>query len=97
MTEIKADAASFDTLEDTSGYARPVEDFGPQEISLNHLANLKHLEGMLIKKRRYLAQDVMAYPVVFQTRAMDISKIQVLLTGLREAMEEERILAEKGE
>lgn len=90
--EKKADISEFNTLEDTSAYARPIEDFGTAEVSQDHLENLLNLERMLVKKRRYMAQDVQAYPVVFQSRMLDIAKLQSQLHLLREAIEEERRL-----
>lgn len=90
--EKKADISEFNTLEDTSAYARPIEDFGTTEVSQDHLENLLNLERMLVKKRRYMAQDVQAYPVVFQSRMLDIAKLQSQLHLLREAIEEERRL-----
>lgn len=88
----KADIGAFNSLHDTSAYARPIEDFGETEVSQDHLDNLLVLEQMIITKRRYLAQDVRAYPVVYQARLMDIAKSQSHLNLLRQAIEEERHL-----
>lgn len=85
-------ATEFDTLEDTSGFARPIDDFGETEISQNHVGNLEHLHEMLIRKRRYLAQDVLAYPPVFLGRAQDIHRIQKLIEALDRALEHEKSL-----
>jgi hypothetical protein len=46
---------------------------------------------MLIDKRRYLAQDVMTYPVVFLGRAQDIANVQELIGALDEAIGQERM------
>ena len=81
----------YDTLADTSGYARPTDDFGPQEISSDPLGNLLKLRRMLVDKRRYLAQDVMTYPVVFLGRAQDIASVQELIRALDEAIGQERM------
>jgi hypothetical protein len=81
----------YDTLGDTSGYARPTDDFGPQEISHDPLANLIKLRQMLIDKRRYLAQDVMTYPVVFLGRAQDIAQVQELIRAIDCAINQERM------
>ena len=81
----------YDTLGDTSGYARPIDDFGPQEIGGDPLGNLLKLRQMLIDKRRYLAQDVMTYPVVFLGRAQDIANVQELIRALDEAIGQERM------
>jgi hypothetical protein len=81
----------YDTLGDTSGYARPTDDFGPQEISDNPLGNLTRLRQMLIEKRRYLAQDAMTYPVVFLGRSQDIANVQELIRALESAIDHERM------
>ena len=86
----KHDAAAFDTLEDTSGFARPIDDFGAAEISQDHAANLEHLHEMLVRKRRYLAQDVLAYPPVFLGRAQDIHRIQDLIEAVERAVAHEK-------
>ena len=85
-------ASAFDTLEDTSGYARPSDDFESAELSFDHVANLDHLREMLIRKRRYLAQDVIAYPAVFLGRAQDIANLQRLLSAVEEAIAHETSL-----
>jgi hypothetical protein len=82
----------YDTLGDTSGYARPTDDFGPQEISGNPLGNLIRLRQMLIEKRRYLAQDAMTYPVVFVGRSQDIAQVQELIEALDKAIDHERMM-----
>jgi hypothetical protein len=46
---------------------------------------------MLIDKRRYLAQDVMTYPVVFLGRAQDIANVQMLIGALDEAIGQEQM------
>jgi hypothetical protein len=81
----------YDTLGDTSGYARPTDDFGPQEISGNPLENLLKLRQMLIEKRRYLAQDAMTYPVMFLGRAQDIANVQELIRAIDSAIHHERM------
>ena len=45
----------YDTLGDTSGYARPTDDFGPQEISGDPLGNLLKLRQMLIDVRLHMS------------------------------------------
>jgi hypothetical protein len=82
----------YDTLGDTAGYARPTDDFGPQEISGDPLGNLLKLRQMLIDKRRYLAQDAMTYPVVYLGRAQDIADVQELLRALDLAIDNERMI-----
>jgi hypothetical protein len=82
----------YDTLGDTSGYARPTDDFGPQEISNDPLANLVRLRKMLIDKRRYLAQDAITYPVVYLGRSQDIADLQKLIQALDEAIDHERTI-----
>lgn len=79
----------YDTLSDTSAYARPTDDFGETAVG-DPLQNLLKLRQMLIDKRRYLAQDVMTYPVVFLGRAQDIADVQELLTALDAAIAHER-------
>ena len=81
----------YDTLADTSGYARPTDDFGEATIG-DPVENLEKLRQMLIDKRRYLAQDVMTYPVVFLGRAQDIADVQSLLNSLEQAIAHERAL-----
>ncbi len=82
----------YDTLGDTSGYARPTDDFGPQEISNDPLGNLVRLRKMLIDKRRYLAQDAITYPVVYLGRSQDIADLQKLIQALDEAIDHERTI-----
>lgn len=79
----------YDTLGDTSGYARPTDDFGEATVG-DPLENLQKLRQMLIDKRRYLAQDAMTYPVVFLGRAQDIADVQVLLNSLDQAIAQEQ-------
>jgi hypothetical protein len=81
----------YDTLADTSGYARPTDDFGEATVG-DPVENLEKLRQMLIDKRRYLAQDVMTYPVVFLGRAQDIADVQSLLNSLEQAIAHERAL-----
>jgi hypothetical protein len=81
----------YDTLSDTSGYARPTEDFGEATIG-DPIENLQKLRQMLIDKRRYLAQDAMTYPVVFLGRAQDIADVQTLLSFLDQAIAQEQAL-----
>lgn len=83
----------YDTLGDTAAYARPVDDFGAEELSGTPLEHLVKLRKMLIDKRRYLAQDAMVYPVTYLGRAQDISELQKLLHALDEAIEHEKELA----
>ncbi|TAI66461.1 hypothetical protein [Bradyrhizobium sp. Leo170] len=84
-------AELYDTLADTSGYARPTDDFGEATVG-DPLENLQKLRQMLIDKRRYLAQDAMTYPVVFLGRAQDIADVQNLLNSLDQAIEHEQAL-----
>ena len=79
----------YDTLADTSGYARPTDDFGEATFT-DPVVNLEKLRQMLIDKRRYLAQDVMTYPVVFLGRAQDIADVQSLLNSLEQAIAHEK-------
>jgi len=79
----------YDTLGDTSGYARPTDDFGEATVG-DPLENLQKLRQMLIDKRRYLAQDAMTYPVVFLGRAQDIADVQILLNSLDQAIAQEQ-------
>ena len=81
----------YDTLADTSGYARPTDDFGETTFG-DPIENLEKLRQMLIDKRRYLAQDAMTYPVVFLGRAQDIADVQNLLNSLEQAIAHERAL-----
>jgi hypothetical protein len=83
----------YDTLGDTAAYARPVEDFGAEELTGTPLEHLVKLRKMLIDKRRYLAQDAMVYPVTYLGRAQDIAELQELLHALDEAIEHENELA----
>jgi hypothetical protein len=82
----------YDTLGDTAGYARPTDDFGPQEIAGDPLQNLLKLRQMLIDKRRYLAQDAMTYPVVYLGRSQDIADLQRLLGAVEAAIDHERTI-----
>ena len=81
----------YDALADTSGYAKPSDDFGEVTIG-DPLENLQKLRQMLIDKRRYLAQDAMIYPVVFLGRAQDIADVQNLLNSLEQAIAHEQAL-----
>jgi len=90
MLKKPASPDAFDTLGDTSGYARPIDDFGTAAAHTDHIANLTKLRDMLIAKRRYLAQDAMTYPVVFIARSQDIAAIQPLIAALDAAIEHER-------
>lgn len=80
----------YDTLSDTAPTARPAEDFGAAPMASDPIENLAKLRQMLIEKRRYLAQDAMAYPVVFLGRSQDIAELQKLINALSEAIEQER-------
>lgn len=79
----------YDTLSDTSAYARPVDDFGDPSVTNDPIGNLKKLRQMMIDKRRYLAQDAMTYPVMFIGRAQDIAEVQKLIHALDEAIQQE--------
>ncbi len=59
----------------------------------DHLGALIKLHGMLLQKRRNLAQDVMAYPIAFVGRAMDIARLQPTIEALERAIEDERARA----
>lgn len=83
----------YDTLSDTSAYARPVDDFGDPSVTNDPVGNLKKLRRMMIDKRRYLAQDAMTYPVMFIGRAQDIAEAQKLIAALDEAIADEERLA----
>ena len=87
----------YDTLGDTSGYARPTDDFGLQEVSNDPLGNLVRLRKMLIDKRRYLAQDAITYPVVYLGRSQDIADLQKLIQALDEAINHERVIQDAAE
>jgi hypothetical protein len=82
----------YDTLGDTAAYARPTDDFGPEEAAGDPLANLLKLRQMLIQKRRYLAQDAITYPVAYLGRTQDIADLQELLRALDQAIDHERML-----
>ncbi|WP_107676310.1 hypothetical protein [Agrobacterium sp. LAD9] len=92
MTGITKNIDDFDILEDASGYARPSEDFGESEVSQDHVANLEKLREMLIKRRRYLIQDAMVYPVTYISRAMDLAKMQPLIEAIERAIHHEQKL-----
>lgn len=79
----------YDTLQDTAGYARPADDFGQHVPAGDHLQNLLHLKRMLIDKRRFMAQDVITYPVVYLARAQDIANLQELMAALEVAITHE--------
>lgn len=83
---------NFDTLRDTASYARPIDDFGADELTGTPLEHLLKLRGMLIDKRRYLAQDAMVYPVTYLGRAQDIAELQKLLQAVNDAIEHEKEL-----
>lgn len=83
---------AYDTLGDTAAYARPTDDFGPQEASGDPIANLEKLRKMLVEKRRYLAQDAMTYPVVYLGRAQDIAALQALIAALDTAIAQEKMI-----
>lgn len=87
----------YDTLQDTAGYARPADDFGEHVPAGDHLENLLHLKKMLIDKRRFMAQDVITYPVVYLARAQDIANLQGLLAALDVAITHELSLRETGQ
>lgn len=82
----------YNTLQDTSGYARPADDFGEHVAAGDPLENLLHLKKMLIDKRRFMAQDVITYPVVYMARAQDIANLQQLMTALDQAIAHEHAL-----
>jgi hypothetical protein len=79
----------YDTLQDTAGYARPADDFGSYAEAGDHLENLLKLKKMLIHKRRFMAQDVITYPVVYLARAQDIANLQALMASLDTAIAHE--------
>lgn len=83
---------AYDTLQDTSAAARPVDDFGETPPLRDPIDNLVQLHDMLIEKRRFLAQDAFTYPVLFLGRAQDIADLQKLLNALEEAIGHERAL-----
>lgn len=82
----------YDTLQDTAGYARPADDFGKHVPAGDHLENLLKLKNMLIDKRRFMAQDVITYPVVYLARAQDIADLQRLMAALDVAIAHEHAL-----
>lgn len=87
----------YDTLQDTAGYARPADDFGQHVPAGDHLQNLLHLKRMLIDKRRFMAQDVITYPVVYLARAQDIANLQELMAALDVAITHELSLRDTGQ
>lgn len=87
----------YDTLQDTAGYARPADDFGEHVPAGDHLQNLLHLKKMLIDKRRFMAQDVITYPVVYLARAQDIANLQDLMAALDVAIAHELSLRNSAE
>lgn len=86
----------YNTLTDTSAYARPVDDFGDPRVTNDPVGNLKQLRQMMIDKRRYLAQDAITYPVMFIGRAQDIAEAQSLIDALEQAIAHEEGLAAAG-
>ena len=82
----------YDTLSDTSAYARPVDDFGDPTVTNDPIGNLRKLRQMMIDKRRYLAQDAITYPVMFIGRAQDIAEAQALVDALEAALSHEESL-----
>lgn len=87
---------TYDTLSDTSAYARPVDDFGDPTVTNDPVGNLKKLRQMMIDKRRYLAQDAITYPVMFIGRAQDIAEAQKLIEALEAAIAHESALIGAG-
>jgi len=85
----------FNSLTEASptGYARPVEEFDPEDVSQDHYGNLQALLEMLLDKRRSLVQDVMLYRMTYAGRAQDIAKIQPVIEAVERAMEHEKRLA----
>lgn len=82
----------YDTLSDTSAYARPIDDFGDPSVTNDPIGNLKKIRQMMIDKRRYLAQDAITYPVMFIGRAQDIAEAQKLIDALEQAILHEQTM-----
>jgi hypothetical protein len=81
-------ASTFDTLREASptGYARPSGEFDPRDLSQDHVSNLRLIRDRLVEKRRYFAQDVLAYPPTLVGRASDIAAIQSVIDRVEAAI-----------
>ncbi|TPI57363.1 hypothetical protein FJ420_28375 [Mesorhizobium sp. B3-1-3] len=86
------DISEFNSLREQSGYARPVDEFGAQEVSEDHLDNLKKMLDMLIKRRRILAQEAVTYQMTYMGRSYDIAKIQPIIDAIEVAIAHEQKL-----
>lgn len=89
-------AEEYDIIADTSAYARPSDELAEAAQEDDTAANLEALLNSLIKRRQFLAQDAAIYPVVYMTRAQDITALQTLIAGVREALADELSLRRSG-
>lgn len=87
----------YNTLEDTSGRARPSDDFDMVPVSEDHIANLLSLRDLLIEQRRTVVRGVMSYQVVYVARAQDLAQIEPLIDATEAAIEHEKRLQAAGE
>jgi hypothetical protein len=87
------DISEFNSLKEQSrGYARPIGDYKPEEVSQDHLGNLEKMLEMLIQRRRILAQEAVTYQMTFMGRSYDIAKIQPIIETVQAAIAHERAL-----
>lgn len=93
MHKSPPEIGEYNSLKEQSGYARPIEEFGKAELSEDHLGNLERMLGMLIQRRRYLAQEAIAYQMTFMGRSYDIAKIQPIIEAMQAAIAHEKMLA----
>ncbi|CAM3738322.1 hypothetical protein [Paracoccus yeei] len=89
MTMKQTKAESFDVLAHQEEYARA--SAGGEDA--DHVANLQFLRDQLLRKRRFLAQDAVTYPITYMGRALDVARLQPVIDMLDRAIEEERGLA----
>jgi hypothetical protein len=91
------DLNEFNPLKEQSGYARSISEFGETEVSDDHIGNLEKMITMLVHRRRFLAQEAMAYNMTFLGRSYDIAKIQPIIEAMEAALAHERSLARQAE
>src|SRR5690348_15783309 len=95
MTMKHAKAEDFDVLAHQEEYAKLSSDPNAENASFDNIGNLLKLRDMLLRKRRFLANDAVVYPITYMGRALDLARIQPLIDNIDAVIEHEKRLAEE--
>jgi hypothetical protein len=78
----------MDTLAHAEEYAKAT---GAAD-SADHVKNLDALLDMLVRKRRYLVQDAINYPIAYMGRGLDVARLQSVIEAVERAAAHEQNL-----